>query len=142
MFVGVCRLTLMCPDSGSLKDKRAMLRRIKDRVQLKFNVAIAEVGDEDVWQAAQLGFCVVSNERTFTEAMVDKIVAFIDDLGMAKLMEDEKDIIAYGEGELDTAAQAHWEPEEPSPMTAAKGPAGRGRPRLKLPVRGARRGNS
>jgi uncharacterized protein YlxP (DUF503 family) len=141
MFVGVCRLTLMCPDSGSLKDKRMVLRRIKDRVQLKFNVAIAEVGDQEAWQAAQLGFCVVSNERTFTETMVDKIVAFIDDLGMAKLMDDEKDIIAYGDGELETG-QAHWEPEEPSPMGAGRAPVfGRARPKLKLPVRGARRGS-
>ena len=44
MVVGVCRVTLMVPESHSLKEKRMVLRRIKDRVANKFNCAIAEVG--------------------------------------------------------------------------------------------------
>ena len=44
MIVGLCRLTLLVPESHSLKDKRMVLRSIKDRTRRKFNVAIAEVG--------------------------------------------------------------------------------------------------
>jgi uncharacterized protein YlxP (DUF503 family) len=118
MVVGVCRISLLLEDSQSVKDKRSTLRRIKDRVSQKFNCAIAEVGDPDVWQSAQLGFAVVSNERGFTQSMVQKILTFIDDLSIAKLIDDEQDYIDYGDGAMEGASSddyPHWEPEEPSP---------------------------
>jgi uncharacterized protein YlxP (DUF503 family) len=110
MVVGVCRVTLMVPESHSLKEKRMVLRRIKDRVANKFNCAIAEVGDQDNWQSAELGFSVVSNEYGFTQSMVQKILAFIEDLAIAKVIDDEQDFLTYGDevgGE-----PSHWEPEK------------------------------
>lgn len=118
MVVGVCRISLMLGESHSLKEKRAVLRKIKDRVSQKFNCAIAEVGDQDVWQSAQVGFAVVSNERGFTQSMVQKIIAFIDDMAVAKLTDDEQDYIDYGEESLEGVSSgeyAHWEPDEPTP---------------------------
>lgn len=118
MVVGVCRISLQLEDSQSLKDKRSVLRRIKDRVNQKYNCAIAEVGDTDVWQSAQLGFAVVSNERGFTQSMVQRILAFIDDLALAKLVDDEQDYIDYGDGVVEGGSSAdypHWETDEPSP---------------------------
>ncbi len=150
MVVGVCRLTLMVSESHSLKDKRMVLRRIKDRTRLKFNVAIAEVGDQDIWQSAQIGFAVVANDRAFVESMVDKIEKFIEHLGVAKIVDDEKDYVTYGEGEMTAEGFQHWESDEPSPMVsrgAAPAEGGRGggvgrggrRARPRIPVRGARR---
>src|SRR3954465_1580713 len=110
MVVGVCRVTLMVPESHSLKEKRMVLRRIKDRVANKFNCAIAEVGDQDDWQSAELGFAVVSNQLGFTQAMVQKILQFMEDLAVAKITDDEQDYVQYRDqvgGE-----QPHWEPEE------------------------------
>lgn len=118
MVVGVCRVSLLIEESQSLKDKRSVLRRIKDRVTQKFNCAIAEVGDPDAWQSGDLGFVVVSNERGFTQSMLQKILAFIDDLGLAKITDDEQDYIDYGDGALEgssTEDYPHWEPDEPSP---------------------------
>jgi len=113
MVVGVCRLTLLAPESQSLKDKRMVLRSIKDRTRLKFNVAIAEVGSQDDWKEAVLGFAVVANEKKFVQEMVAKIVNFIDGLALAKLIDEEKDIIQYGEGEaLSQDDWTHWEPEK------------------------------
>ena len=113
MVVGVCRVTLMIGESHSLKEKRMVLRRIKDRVANKFNCAIAEVGDQDDWQSAQLGFAVVSNEHGFTQAMVQKILQFIEDLAVAKIVDDEQDFVSYGDEDLDaTGNVAHWEPDE------------------------------
>src|SRR5688572_17622653 len=114
MVVGVCRVSLMLAESHSLKEKRAVIRKIKDRVHQKFRCAIAEVGDQDTWQSAQLGFAVVSNERGFTQSMVQKILTFIDDLAVAKMVNDEQDFIDYGEENLEGTSQgeyAHWEPE-------------------------------
>jgi uncharacterized protein YlxP (DUF503 family) len=88
-----------------------VLRRIKDRVANKFNCAIAEVGDEDAWQSAQLGFTVVSNEVGFTQSMVQKILNFIE--GEAKVTGDEQDFINYGDDEFDSSGGVkHWEPDE------------------------------
>jgi uncharacterized protein YlxP (DUF503 family) len=120
MVVGVCRVSLMIEESQSLKDRRSVLRRIKDRVSQKYNCAIAEVGDPDSWQAAQLGFSVVSNDRGFTQSMVQKILQFIEDLALAKVISDEQDFIDYGEGALEGASRGdypHWEPDEPSPVS-------------------------
>jgi uncharacterized protein YlxP (DUF503 family) len=111
MVVGVCRVTLMVSESHSLKEKRMVLRRIKDRVNNKFNCAIAEVGDQDNWQSAELGFAVVSNEHGFTQSMVQKILAFIEELAVAKITNDEQDYINYGDEELG-AEPSHWEPPE------------------------------
>lgn len=113
MVVGVCRVTLMIEASHSLKEKRMVLRRIKDRVRNKFNCGIAEVGDQDLWQSAELGFAVVSNELGFTQAVVQKILQFIEDLAVCKIADDEQDYVNYGDDELDASgAVAHWEPEE------------------------------
>ncbi len=91
-----------------------VLRRIKDRVANKFNCAIAEVGDQDDWQSAELGFAVVSNEYGFTQSMVQKILAFIEDLAVAKVVDDEQDYVTYGD---DVGGEtAHWEPDEDSPV--------------------------
>lgn len=111
MVVGVCRITLLISASHSLKEKRMVLRRIKDRVRQKFNVAIAEVGDQDAWQSAQLGFAVVSNEHGFSQSMVQRILDFIEDLAVAKVADDEQDYITYGEVVEPARGGSHWEPD-------------------------------
>ena len=77
MFVGVCKLELHLAGNQSLKGKRQVLRSITQRVRNEFNVGIAEVGDQDLWQAAQIGICCVSNEASHADEMLSKVVAFI-----------------------------------------------------------------
>jgi uncharacterized protein YlxP (DUF503 family) len=77
MTVGIARLTLFLPEAHSLKEKRMVLRRVKDRAQQKFNLAIAEVGDNDVWQRALLGVAVLGNGRRFVESALDEVVRFV-----------------------------------------------------------------
>jgi hypothetical protein len=108
----------MIEGSASLKEKRQALRHIKDKVQNKFNCAIAEVGDQDLLQSAELGFAVVSNELGFTQSMVQKILQYVEDLAVAKVTGDEQDFLNYGEGSLETGKD-HWEPDEPSPPKGA-----------------------
>ncbi|HEC82890.1 MAG TPA: DUF503 domain-containing protein, partial [Firmicutes bacterium] len=52
MVVCTCLVSLHIPDSGSLKAKRLVIRRLKDRIRNKFNVSVAEVDDFDLWQRA------------------------------------------------------------------------------------------
>ena len=77
MNVGVCRIDLEFPASHSLKDKRKVLRSIVERVQSRFNVAIAEVDRNDSWQVATLGVTCVSNDSRHANEMLSRVVQYV-----------------------------------------------------------------
>jgi len=77
MNVGVCKLRLRLPENLSLKGKRQVLKSITTRVSNKFNVSVAEVDDQDLWQLATLGVCCVSNNGRHTNEVLSKVVSFI-----------------------------------------------------------------
>ena len=93
MTVGIARLTLYIPDSHSLKEKRMVLRRVKDRTRQKFNVAVAEVEDNDVWQRAVLGLAVVGNDGRFVESALDEVIRFVR--GEAEVTNTEREIQSF-----------------------------------------------
>ncbi len=77
MNVGVCRISLRLPENESLKGKRRILKSIVSRVGNKFNVAIAEVDNGDMWQLATIGICCVSNDRRHANEVMSRVVDFI-----------------------------------------------------------------
>ena len=77
MNVGVCRIKLRLPENLSLKGKRGVLKSIITRVGNKFNVSVAEVDDQDLWQLATIGICCVSNDRRQTNEVLSKVVDFV-----------------------------------------------------------------
>jgi uncharacterized protein len=77
MFVGVLRLTLYLPEPGSLKSKRHLLRSAIDRVKAKFNVSVAEVGGNDLWQRSVVGVSAVGNDHAFVNETLDKVSDFV-----------------------------------------------------------------
>jgi uncharacterized protein YlxP (DUF503 family) len=77
MNVGVCKVSLRLPENMSLKGKRQVLKSITSRVRNKFNVAVAEVDDNDVWQLATIGLCCVSNNRRHTNQALSRVVDFM-----------------------------------------------------------------
>ncbi len=79
MNVGVCRIELRLPDNLSLKGKRRVLKSITTRVKSKFNVSVAEVDDQELWQLATLGICCVSNNSRYTNEVLSKVMDFIVD---------------------------------------------------------------
>ncbi|ADO73950.1 DUF503 domain-containing protein [Stigmatella aurantiaca] len=97
MFVCVARLTLQIPESGSLKAKRQVLRRVTDRVKARFNVAVAEVDDQDLWQKASLALAVVGNERRHVDEQMEKIIHFVEEMYVAPLISREKELLAFGD---------------------------------------------
>src|SRR5688572_13008952 len=74
MYVGIVRLTVVIDQSHSLKDKRMVIRRIKDRVRERVGVAINEVGEHDRWQRAELGCAVTSGDRPKAFEILDEVV--------------------------------------------------------------------
>ena len=79
MNVGVCRVELRLPENLSLKGKRRVLKSIISRIKNRFNVSIAEIGDQELWQLATLGICCVSNNNRHTNEVLSKVVDFIID---------------------------------------------------------------
>ncbi len=77
MNVGVCKIKLRLPENLSLKGKRQVLKSITTRVGSKFNVCVAEVDDQDLWQLATLGICCVSSNNRHTNEVLSKVVDFI-----------------------------------------------------------------
>jgi uncharacterized protein YlxP (DUF503 family) len=77
MHVGILQIELMLSDGNSLKDKRQVLKRLKDRVGNNFNASIAEVGHMDKWRRSILGIAVISNNKKSLTAHLDHIVEFI-----------------------------------------------------------------
>src|SRR3990170_1712731 len=93
MTVGVCRVTLRLPESGSLKDKRQVVRSLTQRLRNKFNVAVAEVEDNDRWQIATIGVTCVSNDARHAREMLDRVVAFVQHTRLdAELLESEIEV--------------------------------------------------
>ena len=95
MHIGVCRLMTHLPESGSLKAKRQVARSLTARLRNQFNVAVAEVDDNDLWQRLTLGVCCVSNDSAHANEMLSRVVNFVEEFrGDLELLDYETEIIS------------------------------------------------
>jgi uncharacterized protein YlxP (DUF503 family) len=78
MAVGLLTLELHLAEAQSLKDKRQVLRSLKDRLRAHFNVAVAELDFEDTWQRSVVGVVTLSNEEHHVEDSLQKVLAEAD----------------------------------------------------------------
>ncbi len=95
MVVGVLRLTLYLAESHSLKEKRAVLRKIKARVHNEFNVSIAECDEHDLWQKTLLGICQVGVDQPYVDGALRAVVRFIDELHLVEVGGEEIEFLHY-----------------------------------------------
>jgi len=77
MNVGVCKFKLRLPENMSLKGKRRVLKSIITQIRNRFNVSVAEIDDQQLWQLATLGVCFISNDRRYTNEVLSKVVNFV-----------------------------------------------------------------
>ena len=85
-----------------------VLRRVKDLVRQKFNVSIAEVAENDVWQRAVLGIAVVGNDRRYVEGALDEVIGFVR--AKADVTGDERELQTFNDGEALVGADfRHWQ---------------------------------
>jgi uncharacterized protein len=78
MPVGLLTLELHIAEAQSLKDKRQILRSLKDRLRAHFNVAVAELDFEDIWQRSVIGIVTLSNEEQHVEEALQRVLAEAD----------------------------------------------------------------
>ncbi len=77
MNVGVCKIELRLPENMSLKGKRQVIKSITSQLRNRFNVSVAEVDDNDLWQKAVLGVSLLSNDSRYTNEVLSKVVNFV-----------------------------------------------------------------
>ncbi len=87
MFIGVCTIEVHVPESGSLKTKRHSIRSLKDRIRNKFNVSVAEVEDNDLWQKASLAVAAVSNDKSHLNQTLDHVLNMVRSVPEINLIE-------------------------------------------------------
>jgi uncharacterized protein len=119
MFVGVLRLVLFLPAPGSLKSKRHLIRSAIDRIRARFNVSIAEVAENDLWQRSVLGVTAVGNDHAFVNEVLDKVAGLVASMHGGQILVTGRDLViepwddGMGDGTR-TLAEAEgaipWEP--------------------------------
>jgi len=93
MVVGVCRIELRIPNGASLKGKRQVLKSLKDRIKNRFNVSIAEVDDQDLWQKAVLGVACVSNEQFHVKQIINQVISVIRGVPTIELLQCDIEVM-------------------------------------------------
>jgi uncharacterized protein YlxP (DUF503 family) len=92
MIVGSLKVRLLMREARSLKDKRQVLRSIKDRLKNGFNVSVAEVEKQDRCQVAVLGIAMVGNEARVVRAELERVVEMLRQHPVAELMQHELEV--------------------------------------------------
>ena len=93
MIVGLCTVELFIPDGHSLKEKRQVLQSLKTRLRDKFNLSVAEVGDQDLWQKAVLGLACVANESAHVNQVLDEAVNLIQSVPAIQLVRSRIELL-------------------------------------------------
>jgi hypothetical protein len=93
MVVGILQLRLMIRDAQSLKDKRRIVRSLRDRIRNRFNVSVSEVDSLDRRQQAVLGVTLATNDRVFADQVLAKVVDLVRATPGAVLVDYETEIL-------------------------------------------------
>jgi uncharacterized protein len=111
MPVGLLTLELYIPDAQSLKEKRQVLRSLKDRLRREFNVAVAELDHHDTWQRSVVGVVTISNEEKHVNEMLQKVLDESDRILGSFLIHQAVEIIC-----VRSKWEAQHEIEEETPI--------------------------
>lgn len=79
MVLGILRIVLHLPESGSLKDRRQVVMGLLQQVRARYGVAAAEIGDGSRWQIAEIGIACVSNDGRHADEVLSKVTAFVEE---------------------------------------------------------------
>jgi uncharacterized protein YlxP (DUF503 family) len=93
MIVGLCTVELFVPESQSLKDKRQVLLSLKDRLREKFNLSVAEVDGQDLWQKAVLGLACVANEGRHVNQVLDQALNLIRSVPAVEIVQSRVELL-------------------------------------------------
>ena len=93
MVIGIGIITFRLHDCRSLKGKRKILKSIITRVRNRFNVSVADVGDQNLWQRAVLVVAVVSNDGRFANEVLSKVLRLITSEPRVEMLDQKMDYL-------------------------------------------------
>ena len=79
MYVESCIIRIKLHHATTLKEKRAIVKSVIEKIRSRYNASVAEVGDMDTWQLAQIGFSLVSNGAEHAAEQREKIIRFVEE---------------------------------------------------------------
>jgi len=95
MNIGVCQIELRLPENHSLKGKRQVIKSMTARLQNKYNVSVAEIDNQALWQLATLGIACVSNHRRHADETLSNVIKFVvQNYPDVEILSSEKDIFS------------------------------------------------
>lgn len=77
MIIGILQLELRISESHSLKEKRMVLKSLKDRLRQRFNISISEIGLQDAWQGAVLGIASIGTDKSYVNGLLSTILDWV-----------------------------------------------------------------
>lgn len=92
MVVGVSTWELSLPGCRSLKEKRMVLRSLKDRIRHRFNVSVAETRHQDVWTRAEITVALVATDGRFADSVLTKVDRLVEEDGRAVIVGTTRDL--------------------------------------------------
>jgi len=90
MVIGVCSWELALPESRSLKEKRMVVKSLKERLQSRFRVSVAETAFLEVWNRAELTAAVVASDAGHADSLLDRLDRFLEADGRALILRVER----------------------------------------------------
>lgn len=96
MVVGVAIFRVIIHQSFSLKQKRQVIKSLLGKIRSKFDISIAEVGDNDKWQRSSIAVTVISNDSGHAHSMLESVHTFIEGLQLVEIVSFNTEIIQFG----------------------------------------------
>jgi uncharacterized protein YlxP (DUF503 family) len=93
LIIGYIRLELDILEAFSLKDKRRVLKSLKERIKNKFNVSISEIDYKDIWNRSLIAVATVSDDSSYVDKQLSEVINFIENIHTVSIMSIKQEII-------------------------------------------------
>ena len=93
MVVGALRIEVRVPASHSLKEKRSVVKSLKDQLRGRFNIAVAEVEANELWQRATVGISAVGEERAQVESLLRQVIAWVREARFVEMIRVDEEYL-------------------------------------------------
>jgi len=93
MVIGICTCEIFIYETNSLKEKRSIIKSIIHKSKNRFNISIAEVGENDKWQKSIIGFSTVSNDNKIVDETIEKVIKFFEGYSEIEIIKINREIL-------------------------------------------------
>lgn len=93
MIIGICTCEIYIFNVNSLKSKRSVVKSIIEKSKNRFNISIAEVGENDKWQKSIIAFSTISNDQRLVEETIEKVINFFDSYSEIEIINIKREIL-------------------------------------------------